>query len=58
MKDRPHDEVMVELFRSDLAYAVELLADVRRNGDSNELLVILRQMKKAFGQNWSDVSPI
>lgn len=58
MKDRPHGEAMAELFRMDLAYAVELLTDVRRSGDSDELAIILRQMEKAFGQDWSGVLPM
>jgi len=55
MKDRTHDEAMVEQFHTDPAYAAELLSEVRRNGDSAELAILLRQMAKAFGQEgeWS-----
>lgn len=55
MKDRPHDEAMVEQFHANPAYAAELLTEVRRNGDSTELAILLRQITKAFGQDegWS-----
>lgn len=51
MKCRPHDEAMAEQFRADPDYAAELLIDVRRNGDSEELAILLRQIAKAFGQD-------
>ncbi|HCC6484726.1 TPA: addiction module antidote protein [Escherichia coli] len=47
MKDRSHDEAMAELFRADPAYAAELLAEVRRNGDPAELAMLLRLMATA-----------
>ncbi|EAR5731529.1 addiction module antidote protein [Salmonella enterica] len=47
MKDRSHDAVMAEYFRADPAYAVELLAEVRRDGDPAELAILLRQMATA-----------
>jgi len=55
MTDRPHDEAMAELFCADPAYAAELLAEVRRNGDSTELAILLRQLGKVVGQDkgWS-----
>lgn len=55
MKDRPHDEAMAEHFYADPAYAAELLAEVRRNGDSTELAILLRQLAKVVGQDngWS-----
>ena len=51
MKSRPHDTAMAELFRVDPAYAAELLVEVRRNGNSAELAIFLRQMAKAFEQD-------
>jgi hypothetical protein len=51
MKDRSHDEAMVEQFHADPAYAAELLTEVRRNCDSAELAILSRQMAKAFGQD-------
>lgn len=51
MKDRTHDEAMAEQFHADPDYAAELLIEVRRNGDSDELAILLRQMAKAFGQD-------
>ncbi|MHA6231115.1 transcriptional regulator [Pseudomonas fluorescens group sp. PF-69] len=55
MKDRPHDDAMAEQFHADPAYAAELLTEVRRNGDSAELAILLRQIAKVFGQDegWS-----
>ncbi|MFK1170950.1 addiction module antidote protein [Pseudomonas aeruginosa] len=47
MKDRPHDTAMAEHFRADPTYAAELLAEVRRNSDPAELLILLRQMATA-----------
>jgi probable addiction module antidote protein len=49
MKDRTHDEAMAEQFRSDPAYAVELLNSILEDGEQGELLTVLRQMAKAFG---------
>jgi len=49
MRDRPHDEAMAELLREDPAYAVELLNSILEDGEQGELLVVLRQMAKAFG---------
>lgn len=46
---RPHEEVMVDIFRDDPEFAIYLLNDVLRDGDSAELLMLLRQLTKAFG---------
>ncbi|NVZ60963.1 transcriptional regulator [Pseudomonas gingeri] len=51
MKDRTHDEAMAEQFHADPDYAAELLIEVRRDGDSDELAILVRQMAKAFGQD-------
>uniref|UniRef100_UPI0030DCB21B transcriptional regulator n=1 Tax=Pseudomonas sp. RL_5y_Pfl2_73 TaxID=3088713 RepID=UPI0030DCB21B len=48
MKDRSHDEAMAEQFLLCPEYAVELLTEVRRNGDPAELAILLRQVAKAF----------
>lgn len=42
MKDRSHDEAMAEQFLLCPEYAVELLTEVRRNGDPAELAILLR----------------
>ncbi len=55
-QDRSHDEAMAELFRADPAYAAELLAEVRRDGDPAELRVLLRQLAAAFGPEWPGFS--
>ncbi len=49
MRDRPYDEVMVETFREDPAYAAKLLNAILKDGDPDELRVTLRQMNLAFG---------
>jgi probable addiction module antidote protein len=49
MKDKPHDEAMAELLKEDPAYAVELLNSILEEGEQGELLIVLRQMTKAFG---------
>lgn len=49
MKDRSHDDAMVELFRENPSYATELLGSIIEDGDQAELLIVLRQMTKAFG---------
>jgi len=49
VKDRPHDEAMAELLKDDPAYAVELLNSILEEGEQGELLIVLRQMTKAFG---------
>ncbi len=51
MKDRPHREAMAEYFRADPTYAEELLAEVRRDGNPDELAILLRQMDEAFGSD-------
>ena len=42
---------MAEQFRADPTYAAELLAEVRRDGNPDELAILLRQMSEAFGDN-------
>lgn len=42
---------MAEYFRVDPTYAAELLAEVRRDGNPDELAILLRQMDEAFGSD-------
>ena len=49
MKHKAHDDAMAEVYQSDLAYALGLLNSVLADGDQAELLVVLRQLAKAFG---------
>ena len=49
MKHKAHDDAMAEVYQSDPAYALELLNSVLADGDQAELLVVLRQLAKAFG---------
>ncbi|MBP0943849.1 hypothetical protein V2K50_22980 [Pseudomonas alliivorans] len=47
MKDRSHDEAMAELFRVDPSYAAELLAEVVRDGDADEWVILNLQLSAA-----------
>ena len=47
MKDRSHDEAMAELFQADPSYAAELLAEVVRDGNGDELAILDRQLSAA-----------
>jgi probable addiction module antidote protein len=49
MRDRTHDEAMVELYEENPAYAIELLNSILEDGDESELLIVLRQIAKARG---------
>ncbi|MHB1200368.1 MAG: helix-turn-helix domain-containing transcriptional regulator [Polaromonas sp.] len=49
MKHRTHDDAMAEVYQKDPAYALELLNSVLADGDQAELLVVLRQLAKAYG---------
>ena len=49
MKRKTHDDAMAEVYQSDPAYALEQLNSVLADGDQAELLVVLRQLAKAFG---------
>lgn len=55
MRDRSHDEAMAELFQTDPSYAAELLAEVCRDGDADELAVLKRQLSVAFAMK--DIDP-
>ncbi|BBN62146.1 MULTISPECIES: hypothetical protein [Pseudomonas] len=44
MKDRSHDEAMAKLFQANPSYADELLAEVRRTGDKDEMAILRRQL--------------
>lgn len=44
MKDRSHDEAMAELFEADQSYTAELLAEVVRDGNADELAILERQL--------------
>ncbi len=51
MKSRAHDDAMAELYRKDPAFARQVINSILEdeNGDQGELLIVLRQMAKAFG---------
>ncbi|WP_460159110.1 hypothetical protein [Pseudomonas sp. S1_H07] len=50
MKDRSHDEVLAEIFRTDPRYVAALLREVQRDGCEGELKIFLRQLNRAFSQ--------
>lgn len=49
MRDISHDDAMARVFAEDPAYAVALLNSILEDGEEGELLVVLRQLAKAFG---------
>jgi len=49
MSERTFDDLIAESFRNDPSYAAELLNDILEDGEPGELLIMLRQMSKAFG---------
>jgi probable addiction module antidote protein len=49
MRDKTHDETMAELFKDDPFYALNLLNSILDDGEQGELLIVLRQLTKAFG---------
>lgn len=49
MRDINHDEAMVDVYRQDPAFAASVLNSTIADGDKDELLLLLRQMSKAFG---------
>ena len=49
MKSRAHDEAMAELYRKDPEFALQVINNILADGDQGELLIVLRQMAKAFG---------
>lgn len=50
MKDRSRDEAMAEIFQADPFYAAELLAEVTRHGNADELDILKRQLLAAFAK--------
>lgn len=53
MKDRSHEEAMIEVLRDDPKYAVALLNAVLEDGDESEITTTLRQMSAAFAEKRS-----
>ncbi|MEI7107975.1 hypothetical protein WBW39_17190 [Pectobacterium versatile] len=53
MKDCSPDEAMAELFQADPSYAAELLAEVVRDGNPDELAIMERQLSAASAWNFS-----
>ena len=51
MKTKPNDEAMAELYRKDPAFAREVINSILEDdkGNIGELLIVLRQMTKAYG---------
>lgn len=49
MKSKAHDDAMAELYKNDPVLALQTINSILDDGDQGELLVVLRQMTKAFG---------
>jgi probable addiction module antidote protein len=49
MRDKAHDESMAELYCEDPDFAAAMLNAILQDGDQAELMVVLRQLAKAFG---------
>ena len=50
LRGKDHDESMVEVFRKEPDFAIAVLNSILEDGDDQgELLILLRQMTKAFG---------
>ncbi len=49
-RDRSHGEAMEAVFRADPGYAVELLMEVLRDGDSAEINLLLCNIYSAFSR--------
>jgi len=49
MRGRNHNRAMAELLKDEPAYALGLLNSILEDGEQGELLIVLRQMTKAFG---------
>ncbi|WP_414442357.1 DNA-binding protein [Burkholderia sp. 22PA0106] len=49
MRSRPHDEAVAELYRSDPAFALEVINGILEDGNQAELLTVLRHIAQAFG---------
>ncbi|MFT4248646.1 MAG: addiction module antidote protein [Pseudomonas sp.] len=49
MRSRSHDDAMAEVYRNDLALALDVINGILEDGDQAELLTVLRQLAQAFG---------
>ena len=51
MKSRAHDDAMAELYAKDPEFARQVINQILEDdeGDQGELLIVLRQMAKAYG---------
>lgn len=55
VRDRHHDEAMAELFRAGPSSAVEVQAEVFRDGNADGLAILERQLSKAFATKKSNL---
>ena len=49
MKSKMNEDSMAELYRDDPEFALQLINSILEDGDQAELLIVLRQLAKAFG---------
>ena len=54
MKDRAHEEVMIETFRTSPVYALKLLQELLNEKNPTEIDILTRQLSAAFGENWRE----
>lgn len=49
MRDRSYDDSRAEHFRNNPDYAIQYLNHILQEGEQGEILIVLRQLAKAFG---------
>jgi probable addiction module antidote protein len=49
MRDRSHEEAMVEMYRDKPEMAIEMINALLEDGEPQEMLVVLRRLANAFG---------
>jgi probable addiction module antidote protein len=49
MKSINNDEAMADLYRRDPGFAIDVLNSVLEDGEQGELLILMRQLTRAFG---------
>ena len=49
MRDKNHDDAIADMYKDDPALAAAVLDSVLADGNKGDLLIVLRQMSKAFG---------
>jgi len=58
MRDKSYEDYLVEVFRNDPAYALEMLNEVIEEGALDEAIILLHQIHRAFDSNNQPVKDI